>query len=114
METGTAATSNPIISSRGVTTTMDVRDGATVVLGGLITTQDISVKEKVHLLGEIPIVGHLFSNQNEQESRSNLLFFIRPKIIGKRGAADNEVILPPEDDELIVPPDPGQAPSDKD
>lgn len=117
VETGGATTSNPIISSRVVTTTMDCKDGATVVLGGLIQTRDISVDEKVPLLGDIPIMGHLFSSTHSQEARSNLLFFLRPKIINPTSGKDTEVILPPRDDELIpgnngsviTPPKPGEG-----
>jgi type II secretory pathway component GspD/PulD (secretin) len=103
VDTGGAATSNPIISSRHITTTMDCKDGATVVLGGLIQTRDISVDEKVPLLGDIPILGYLFKSIHSQEARSNLLFFLRPKIINPSSSKDTEIILPPSDDQLIGP-----------
>ena len=104
VETGGASTTNPIIASRSVTTTMDVNDGATVVLGGLITTRAIDVNEKVPLLGDIPIVDFLFSNQHSQDSHSNLLFIIRPKIIAPGTDEARDTITPPEDGEIIAPP----------
>lgn len=104
VQTGNSATSNPIISSRKITTMMDVVDGATVVLGGLIQTREIVVDEKVPILGDVPIMGHLFSNTHSQEARSNLLFFLRPKILNPQGSyRDAEVILPPKEDEMVDP-----------
>jgi general secretion pathway protein D len=98
VESGGATTTNPIIANRGVTTTMDVQDGATVVLGGLITTRKIDVKEKVPLLGDIPIVDFLFSNRHSEEAHSNLLFIIRPKIIAPGTDYSEDTILPPDED----------------
>jgi type II secretory pathway component GspD/PulD (secretin) len=98
VESGGATTTNPIIANRGVTTTMDVQDGATVVLGGLITTRKIDVKEKVPLLGEIPFIDFLFSNRHTQDSHSNLLFIIRPKIIAPGTDQSQDTILPPDDE----------------
>ena len=103
VDTGGASTSNPIISSRHITTTMDCKDGATVVLGGLIQTREIAVNEKVPLLGDIPILGYLFKSTHSLEARSNLLFFLRPKIINPTSSKATEIILPPSDDEIIGP-----------
>ncbi len=103
VETAGAITSNPIISSRGVTTTMDCKDGATIVLGGLIQTRELAVEEKIPLLGDVPILGSLFKNIHSQEARSNLLFFLRPKIINPISSKDTEIILPPAAGELVDP-----------
>lgn len=98
VQSGGSTTTNPIIASRGVTTTMDVQDGSTVVLGGLITTRRIDVNEKIPLLGDIPIIDFLFSNRHTQDSHSNLLFIIRPKIIAPGTDDVRDVILPPDDE----------------
>ena len=68
-----------------VFTGTEVVDGATVVIGGLIQTQELSVNERVPLLGDIPLVGALFANEHTQDSRSNLLFFLRPRILNPEG-----------------------------
>ena len=106
VESGGASTTNPIISSRKVLTVMDVQDGATVVLGGLIQTTELSVRERVPVLGDIPLVGELFSNRHTKESRSNLLFFLRPRILNPDGGRDSAVILPPQPGEKIAPSSP--------
>jgi type II secretory pathway component GspD/PulD (secretin) len=103
VETAGTTVTNPIISNRSVTNTMMVKDGSTVVLGGLLTTQEIEVEERVPGLGSIPVLGFLFTNLHTRESRSNLLFFLRPRILNPAGTRDVDIILPPEDGESIGP-----------
>jgi Flp pilus assembly secretin CpaC len=73
------------------------------VLGGLLTTQEIQVEERVPGLGSIPVLGFLFTNIHTRESRSNLLFFLRPRILNPAGTRDVDIILPPEEGESIGP-----------
>ena len=87
---------------------MDCKDGATIVLGGLIQTRELAVEEKIPLLGDVPILGSLFKNIHSQEARSNLLFFLRPKIINPISSKDTEIILPPATGELANPASEGQ------
>jgi type IV pilus assembly protein PilQ len=71
----------PAIDTREVTTQVLVNDGQTVVLGGILTTQNSNVVNKVPLLGDIPILGTLFKNTNRTNKKDELLIFVTPKII---------------------------------
>lgn len=101
---GGANTSNPIISSRAVTTTMSVKNGSTVVLGGLITTQSFEVQDRVPILGDVPILAPLFTNRQREGGRSNLLFLIRPTLMPSPLDRSSRVIEPPRAGEVLTPP----------
>lgn len=91
---GTSAV-NPIVASRSATTTLDVRDGSTVIFGGLLSTGRTGVEDKIPVLGEIPILEVLFSSTHRQDTHSNLIFFLRPKVITAAGRASSTLITPP-------------------
>jgi type II secretory pathway component GspD/PulD (secretin) len=94
---GSSTTTNPVIANRTVTTTLEVRDGSTVVLGGLITNNDLDASTKVPVLGDVPILGPLFGSTHGRKQRSNLIFFIKPKVQSRSGNSGETVILPPGD-----------------
>jgi type IV pilus assembly protein PilQ len=58
-----------------------VADGGTVVIGGVVQTQNNLAIAQVPLLGSIPILGNLFKHQTVNTSTQELIFFITPKII---------------------------------
>jgi len=58
-----------------------VRNGETIVIGGMIKEQTVVRINKVWLLGSIPLLGHLFRNQEVQKQQTDLLIFITPKIV---------------------------------
>lgn len=67
--------------TRKISTTVMAMDGQTVVLGGLMEEQEGHSKEKIPLLGDIPIIGVLFSQTRTSKYKSNLLVFITPHVI---------------------------------
>ncbi len=71
----------PIFSRRRVTTQAMVPSGTTLVLGGLISDQNVSDKTKVPLLGDIPGVGRLFRSDSKSRTKQNLLIFVTPTIL---------------------------------
>jgi type IV pilus assembly protein PilQ len=71
----------PSINSKEVTTTILVENGGTVVIGGIYTQELVDTVAKVPLLGDIPILGWLFKNDTKQDTKSELLVFITPKIL---------------------------------
>lgn len=79
--------SDIITNKREIKTTVLADDGETIVLGGL-TTDDLQInKSKVPLLGDIPVLGRLFSSESERRVKRNLLVFLRPTImLGKADA----------------------------
>ncbi len=72
---------NPVITTRRVSTYMDVYDGDTVVLGGLLTRNKLDSENRVPVLGEIPILNFLFASHSRQVLQSNLIFFVTPRIM---------------------------------
>ena len=68
------------ISSRNMKTTVVLRDGETLCLGGLIRKNKTEVRQAVPFLGSIPILGRLFSYTSEEEDESELAIFITPSV----------------------------------
>ncbi len=69
------------INKREIKTTVMADDGATVILGGLIDEDVQESVQKVPLLGDIPILGHLFKSTSNTKRKRNLMVFLRPTII---------------------------------
>ncbi len=68
-------------STRRLTTTVLADDGQVVVLGGLITENVQESVQKVPLLGDIPVLGHLFRSSSSRKTKRNLMVFIKPTIV---------------------------------
>ncbi len=75
----------PVLSARRVGTTVRVRDGETVVLGGLNQTQRERRVTKIPVLGNLPLVGSLFRSRSETDVNSELLVFITPHVLTEEG-----------------------------
>ena len=71
----------PIISDRTTNTQIRVRNGESIVIGGLIKEDRIQTTRKVKFLGDIPLLGALFRHTSIDTKRSELIIFITPKII---------------------------------
>jgi type IV pilus assembly protein PilQ len=69
------------INSQHVKTKVRVENGGTVVLGGIYQQAERSSETKVPLLGDLPIVGHLFKTTGRETSKTELLVFLTPKIV---------------------------------
>lgn len=69
------------INKRAIKTTVMADDGGMVVLGGLIDEDVQESVSKVPLLGDIPILGHLFRSTSTSKRKRNLIVFIRPTIV---------------------------------
>ncbi|MGC2741612.1 MAG: type IV pilus secretin PilQ [Candidatus Angelobacter sp.] len=72
---------NPTLNTQQATTQVLVSDGGTVVIGGVIQTQNSVAISQVPLLGSIPLLGNLFKHTLVNTSTAELIFFITPKII---------------------------------
>jgi general secretion pathway protein D len=79
-----------IINKREIKTSVIVDDGGTIVLGGLIDDAVQESVSKVPLLGDIPILGHLFKSTSTSVSKRNLMVFIRPTIV-RDGVTMNKI-----------------------
>nr|WP_246612306.1 type II secretion system secretin GspD [Agarivorans albus] len=70
-----------VFAKRQLQTTVLVDSGDTIILGGLLDDQIEESESKVPLLGDIPVLGHLFRSTNSKKVKRNLMIFIRPTII---------------------------------
>lgn len=71
----------PITSKRSVSTIVSVKDGETIVIGGMIKNNTITTTSKVFLLGDIPLLGSFFRHQTKEKKQSDLMIFITPHIV---------------------------------
>jgi len=74
-------TLTPTIAQRRVHSTIAVTSGQTVLLGGLISDQDQKTKSGIPVLNEIPVVGDLFGTKSVQKQRTEIIMFIKPRLI---------------------------------
>jgi type IV pilus assembly protein PilQ len=72
---------NPELITQQATTQVLVTDGGTVVIGGVIQTQNTLSTSQVPLLGDIPYLGNLFKHRSVTTSNQELIFFITPRIV---------------------------------
>ncbi|WP_044622126.1 type II secretion system secretin GspD [Photobacterium gaetbulicola] len=75
-------------SKRQLTTNVLVQDGQMLALGGLIQEQTNESEQKIPILGDIPVLGHLFKSTNTTTAKTNLMVFIKPTIIRDGVTAD--------------------------
>ena len=71
----------PTEATSEVTSNIMVRDGETVVIGGLIETRDVNQTRRVPVLGYLPGIGWLFSSEETQVERSEIIVMITPHIL---------------------------------
>jgi type IV pilus assembly protein PilQ len=71
----------PSIDTRNIQTQVLVKDGQTVVLGGIMETERRDSTKKVPGLGDVPVVGALFRTKSKINNRDELLIFVTPKIL---------------------------------
>jgi len=79
---GTGANSIPIIGAKTADTTLQVNDGQTIVIGGLLENNiNRDVLRKLPWLAEIPVIGALFRDKQFDQSKREVLFFMTPEVI---------------------------------
>ena len=84
----------PKFTVRQVVTTVNVWDNQTVVLGGLVSSQVASTKDKVPIVGDVPLVGRLFQSASKDSVKKNLMIFVTATIVdpsGLRVHSDDEL-----------------------
>ncbi|EGR1566738.1 type II secretion system protein GspD [Vibrio parahaemolyticus] len=75
-------------AKRQLNTSVMIQDGQMLVLGGLVDERALESESKVPLLGDIPVLGHLFKSTSTQIEKRNLMVFIKPTIIRDGMTAD--------------------------
>jgi pilus assembly protein CpaC len=71
----------PIIDTRAVRTSVELKDGESLILAGLLQEDTVKTMSKIPLLGDIPILGALFRSSQDDLTEKELVFFITPKIV---------------------------------
>lgn len=71
----------PIIAVREINTTVKVKDGEMLVIGGLISDTEQSVSEFMPILGDIPVLRYLFGYEEKEHIKRELIILLRPRII---------------------------------
>ena len=89
---------SPIINQSIADTTVNVPNGQTIVIGGMITKSDSTLERKVPWLGDLPLVGKAFRYDGTTTSRTELLIFLTPRII--LNDLDSELIKQIESERL--------------
>src|SRR6185369_14160102 len=71
----------PTITTRRASTTVQLRDGESFAIGGLIKSNVTEAVKALPILGELPVLGALFRSSEFQADRSELLFIITPRLV---------------------------------
>ncbi len=79
-----ASTDTPTTAKRKAETVVSMNSGSTVVIGGLIRDDKVTVETKVPLMGDIPLFGALFKHQTDSLQKTNLLIFITPHVLSNQ------------------------------
>ncbi|MGB0715016.1 MAG: secretin N-terminal domain-containing protein [Phycisphaerae bacterium] len=77
----TEGVASPIFQTRELATNVTVRDGETIVVGGLITTSDEDSESKIPILGDLPYLGFMFRNTGVSQDKTELLIVLTVDIL---------------------------------
>ena len=97
IQSASGNTDAPVIDIRQASSLVRVRDGDTVVMGGLVQDGETTTTRKIPILGDIPLLGQAFTGEYSSKERSELIFFVTPRIIkdlGEIRATEVAVAIP--------------------
>ncbi|MBF5003924.1 type II secretion system secretin GspD [Diaphorobacter caeni] len=86
--TTTSNANGPTTSKRAIESSVMVQDGNVIVLGGLLEDSYALGQDKVPLMGDLPVVGALFRNEQRSRKKTNLMVFLRPIVIRDDATSD--------------------------
>ena len=75
----------PFFKTRSIETDITIANGATVVMGGLITEERKSMEDKIPYLGDLPWLGRFFRSRSEWSNKRNLLIFVTARLVDPMG-----------------------------
>ena len=84
----------PILGRRKLDATIKVKDGETVVLGGMVDNKTTTLYDRWPVLGDIPLLGRLFSSQYEKRDNANLLVFVTARLVNNNGLPFEQNVSP--------------------
>ena len=111
----------PVFDRRETTTQVIVKDGQTIVISGILRDEETRITRKFPLLGDLPLIGGLFTSIDKQQTRTELIAFITPYIVDNPDENDDNFnkearqrlleISKPLDDQVVTPIDPDKVKS---
>ena len=75
----------PFFPVRSLATSVEIYNGSTVVMGGMIREERYTEEDKIPILGDIPFIGHLFRYKYDQSEKKNLLIFVTARLVDPAG-----------------------------
>nr|MDP9173496.1 hypothetical protein [Planctomycetota bacterium] len=90
-----AGVNAPVFENRSANSRVGVKDGETIVIGGLMQDQKTQTVEKVPIVGDLPLIGPLFQHNNVDKTKTELLIFLTPHV-----AQVPDRLLPMSEDEM--------------
>jgi pilus assembly protein CpaC len=75
----------PALTVRRATTTVYVSNGQALAIGGLISSKDTKIIDRVPLLSKIPIIGELFKSRDFRKNLTELIIIVTPQIVERNG-----------------------------
>lgn len=91
--TGTGPNNLPIITKREASTTVRVRDGQVIALGGLLQHTETEIRRKIPILGDLPLLGQLFRSKSKSLQDREVTIFIVPHILDADGQFAGPLVL---------------------
>ncbi len=88
----TSGPSQPIIGTRTITSTIRLRDGETNVLAGMIRKDTSQTKTTIPFLGDLPLIGTLFSDVKDETKRTDLLLTLTPRIVRQPQITEEDLL----------------------
>ncbi len=93
----------PVFNLRSMVTDLQVLDGQTAVLGGLIREDTQEINDKVPVLGDLPLLGRLFQSKVTERTKKSLLIFVTARLIKSNGKPEYVKTLDAEPEEEALP-----------
>ncbi|MFC3321154.1 type II and III secretion system protein family protein [Mesorhizobium cantuariense] len=105
--TGFTTAGDPIFTNRKLATVVELRDGQSFAVGGLLSSKTTKLQNQVPWLGQVPIVGALFRNSSNQKEETELVVIVTPHIVrpvkpGEQLATPFDKTRPANDPELFL------------
>ncbi|RTL92784.1 MAG: type II and III secretion system protein family protein [Hyphomicrobiales bacterium] len=105
--TGFTSAGDPIFTNRKLSTVVDLRDGQSFAVGGLLSSKNTRQQDQVPWLGQVPIVGALFKNSSTQKEETELVVIVTPHLVrpvkpGEELATPFDKTKPANDPELML------------
>lgn len=94
LPTGTTSQGVPQFSTREATTTVRVANGEPIAIGGLLEDRTVTGVQKVPVLGDLPIVGRLFTTTRTDTRSSDLIIVVTPRLVMSANTVYNPPVVP--------------------